>query len=57
MNLPADACPQCDPGIPPAAPAQNVSASHAAYRCRACGFAWITRWDATGWPVERSAAA
>ena len=56
MNHPADACPRCDPGMPPAAPAQNVSFSHAFYRCWSCGFRWITRWDASGWPVERSAA-
>ncbi len=55
MNAPADACPQCDPGIPPAATPQDATATRAAYRCPACGHRWITRWDTHGWPVERNA--
>lgn len=52
-----DACPACDPGIPPASPAigpaLNVPGGViTAHECSVCGAAWETYWR-DGWAIDR----
>lgn len=53
----ADACPACDPGIPPASPAVGTALQVpggviTAHECSVCGAAWETFWR-DGWPIDR----
>lgn len=54
----ADACPVCDPGIPPASlavgePQTVPGGTITAHECSVCGAAWETFWDHWGWPIDR----
>jgi hypothetical protein len=54
----ADACPVCDPGDPPAAPARTVQPTACGgtlttHECGYCGTSWRLWRDMYGWPVVR----
>ena len=58
---PPDACPQCDPGIPPASlpvgPVTETDGGRVAdYECSCCGIGWTAWFDEFGWVVERLTA-